>query len=448
MGQKGIWVLGMHRTGTSAVTRLLVELGAHVPGKAMAANASNPEGYWEPEAVVRIHDRFLDRIDSGWRSVAPLPRSVFHGDAADDARRELADLVDAEPELWQGPWVVKDPRLCRLTPLWQELTHADRLGAPRVLHVLRSPLASAASLAARDDMGLEECLLLWARHYLEAEAASREHERAWLSFEPLQQEISSTAVDALGTVLGRSIDRVEVEAARSKVLKRKLVHHRFDVETTRRALAPFPIPATVFDGCTALEQGREEEGRALLDRAAGALALAFERWQAIGDDPDLKLFLASMPAPRDMQRLRRRIDEVCRDLDVNWRENEALRQELDEAAAGLDKVTKENRDLKDELAEVGAGLDKVTAENAALKKELDAADVARRRSEALLAARQDELDQARAHGEQVTAQLLEARQERDDGLAAANGELQRILGSRSYRVFDPVRRLYGLLRRS
>ena len=44
--RRGILVLGMHRSGTSALTRLLVLLGAAGPRETMAANADNPRGYW------------------------------------------------------------------------------------------------------------------------------------------------------------------------------------------------------------------------------------------------------------------------------------------------------------------------------------------------------------------------------------------------------------------
>ena len=39
-------VLGMHRSGTSAVTRLLTLAGATPPRELMPANPDNPQGYW------------------------------------------------------------------------------------------------------------------------------------------------------------------------------------------------------------------------------------------------------------------------------------------------------------------------------------------------------------------------------------------------------------------
>jgi hypothetical protein len=52
-------VLGMHRSGTLAVTRALNLLGASLPGEMMSNTHHNASGHWEPLEVVDIHDRLL-----------------------------------------------------------------------------------------------------------------------------------------------------------------------------------------------------------------------------------------------------------------------------------------------------------------------------------------------------------------------------------------------------
>ncbi len=56
-----ILVLGMHRSGTSAVTRLLALCGGDLPKTVMKPNYANPTGYWEPPAIVDIHNEMLGR---------------------------------------------------------------------------------------------------------------------------------------------------------------------------------------------------------------------------------------------------------------------------------------------------------------------------------------------------------------------------------------------------
>jgi hypothetical protein len=70
----------------------------------------------------------------------------------------VAGLDSAFPDT--GPAVWKDPRLCILLPYWRRF-----LPAPvAVIHVWRSPLAVASSLAKRDGMDLAHGVALWERY--------------------------------------------------------------------------------------------------------------------------------------------------------------------------------------------------------------------------------------------------------------------------------------------
>ena len=66
-----IIVCGMHRTGTSAVARVISLLGADLPKDLLPPNAENIRGYWEPRAVVRVHHELLEAL--GTSRVDPLP---------------------------------------------------------------------------------------------------------------------------------------------------------------------------------------------------------------------------------------------------------------------------------------------------------------------------------------------------------------------------------------
>ena len=57
--RQAILVLGMHRSGTSAVTRIINLLGADLPGNLMSPKDENPEGYWESQELMRLHDQIL-----------------------------------------------------------------------------------------------------------------------------------------------------------------------------------------------------------------------------------------------------------------------------------------------------------------------------------------------------------------------------------------------------
>ena len=66
-----IIVCGMHRTGTSAVARVVNLLGADVSKNLVSPDAANVRGYWEPSAVVQVHNQLLEAL--GTSSADPLP---------------------------------------------------------------------------------------------------------------------------------------------------------------------------------------------------------------------------------------------------------------------------------------------------------------------------------------------------------------------------------------
>ena len=81
-------------------------------------------------------------------------------------------------------FVLKDPRLSRLLPLW--LPALERVGAaPSAVIALRHPAAVARSLAVRNGLSLETSLLLWLRHVLDAERLTRSMPRDFASYDAL-----------------------------------------------------------------------------------------------------------------------------------------------------------------------------------------------------------------------------------------------------------------------
>src|SRR4051812_9007473 len=62
-------VLGMHRSGTSAVTRLLALAGAHLPDNVMPGDEHNARGYFEPWKIAIFNDQRLRAAGAAWDDV-------------------------------------------------------------------------------------------------------------------------------------------------------------------------------------------------------------------------------------------------------------------------------------------------------------------------------------------------------------------------------------------
>src|SRR5580704_9384403 len=95
-GSTALVVLGMHRSGTSALTGMLHHLGVALGSRLMAVTADNPRGYWEHSDIVAIHERLMAALGWGWDDIRSLPDGFEQHEAAQMARRELTTIVNRD----------------------------------------------------------------------------------------------------------------------------------------------------------------------------------------------------------------------------------------------------------------------------------------------------------------------------------------------------------------
>lgn len=154
-------VLGMHRSGTSLCSHLLSLLGLDM-ADTVSPHASNPKGHWERSEIVAFHDRILRHFDQDYHSprhAEPLPSGWW----AWPEIRAIRDEITA----WIRPRLAatrrfgfKDPRTCRLLPMWREIL-ADLDVSARFVVCLRDPAAVADSLRQRDQTTPDDGALRW-----------------------------------------------------------------------------------------------------------------------------------------------------------------------------------------------------------------------------------------------------------------------------------------------
>jgi len=175
-----VLVLGMHRSGTSTFTGIMHHLGCVLPDDLMPATEANPKGYFESVAVSRFNDRMLDTAGATWLDWHPINASWFASPVGQAFLPEVRDLL--EVEFGSAPLaVLKDPRICRIVPFWmQGAAMAGYKALPVLIH--RNPVEVAASLKKRDGIELVEGYMIWLRHVLDAEKATRQQPRFITSY--------------------------------------------------------------------------------------------------------------------------------------------------------------------------------------------------------------------------------------------------------------------------
>ncbi|MCP9943207.1 ATP-binding cassette domain-containing protein [Cyanobium sp. ATX 6E8] len=167
-----LWVLGMHRSGTSLLVRTLERAGVSLPTNLLPPAADNPDGFQESADFLALNEALLAQAGSPWDGTWPLASGVDSAQVQgldNECLRGLEGLLatESDPPLLGGKGLraLKDPRLCRTWGCWQSFLPQpwQRWGVA----IVRHPFAVVASIGYRDDMHPIKALALWLRHNLE-----------------------------------------------------------------------------------------------------------------------------------------------------------------------------------------------------------------------------------------------------------------------------------------
>jgi hypothetical protein len=217
-------VLGA-RSGTSALAGTLGMLGGTLPKRLMGARSSNVKGHFEPQVIAALHNQLLAEVGSAWDDWRAFPQHWYHSPACPTHLARLrAAFLDDYGDFTVA--VLKEPRMCRLLPLWWRLLQEVE-ARPAPVFIYRHPVEVAQSLSARDASTSRHGLLYWLRNQLDAELATRELLRSFVLFDELLEDWRQVvcrleAALHVGLPKNSEQSRAEVDA----FLEPALRHHR------------------------------------------------------------------------------------------------------------------------------------------------------------------------------------------------------------------------------
>jgi len=391
-----VLILGMHRSGTSALTRALNLLGVELGHDLMAAAADNNEtGFWEHQGVVDAHEALMAELGMRWDDPRAMPENWLTSEAARTARETITEILDRE--FSDTPlWGVKDPRLCRLLPLWLPILEArgDRVS---IVHMVRNPLEIARSLERRDGTPRGRGLLLWLRHQIEAIRASTDLPGSWARYNGLMTDWRGCfqgIEDDLG--LGLRLDDATASDAIEGFIRPGLRHHVLDGEV----LTSEPHLSNWVGALYRATEGQDPERRLAeakrieveLDRMSFYFDDTFAGWAA------RELVLLEQVRERDGSIRERDAWIQERDLKVTERDN--WLQHRDHALQQRDHALREQSELNRQL---GARIAKLEESIEAERQDLAEA---RLHLDGQLAATEFERDHLARHIESIRRSTL------------------------------------------
>lgn len=270
--RQAILVLGMHRSGTSAVARVVNLLGAAGPANLMRPAIDNPTGFWESTVVAGANELILTTAGADSYNCLTFDAIAIGG----------APLVTVLTPILQSEFgeadcfVLKDPRLCLTLSLWLPTFESLRVRLSALL-VLRNPVEVVHSLYRREAFAADKSMLLWLRYMLDAERQTRGLARGVLSYDRLLEDWRGCLERAgreAGIVWPNSGDVVAAQVDR--FLRTDLRHHHSSLEQLPSVPARiWDWVVEVYEALRRLEQaGRDEQALIRLDRVRGE----FDDW--------------------------------------------------------------------------------------------------------------------------------------------------------------------------
>lgn len=158
---RAICILGMHRSGTSTITRALNLVGAYLGDEKdlIAPAPDNIEGFWELKDIVDLDDRILHHFKMSWDASHPLPEGWYLTSELRPLKKEAVDLINRH---FSGCrlWAWKDPRTTVLFDFWKDAVREARVDLA-ALFAVRNPLDVARSLEKRNGIPQQKGFGIW-----------------------------------------------------------------------------------------------------------------------------------------------------------------------------------------------------------------------------------------------------------------------------------------------
>ena len=345
-------VLGMHRSGTSALARTLNMLGCDLPKTVLPANKNNEKGYWESGPVVALNNELLSSAGSTWQDLRAVDPGWFASPKSEEFRQKAHQLLNEE---FGGShlFVLKDPRICRLAPFWLDVLESSGV-SPYIILPIRHPKEVMASSSQMKGLEPVFVSLIWLHHVLEAEYFSRGKPRCFTSYDRLLGDWKKVAAKASQS-FGFSWPSLTAKSAEiSTFLSENSRHHSEE----KQAFIEDPSVAIwiretyrIMDSWA--ESGENAEDFSALDRFRtefNAVTPAFMAMYAAGDkstkrERRLKMQLEETTATFEQQRKDLEMKtSLLESVEKTFEESRHALEESETALSGLQARLQENEE--------------------------------------------------------------------------------------------------------
>lgn len=223
-------VLGMPRSGTSAITRSLKALGIDLGDDLLPGDERNAKGFYEDaEVLYKINRVVSAAVQKRWMPL-DLDPQLIDKDAVLRRCKHYAVGVLSERLASVTAWGFKDPRTLTIFPFWRSVLNTLGVDEHYII-VVRNPLAAAHSVARFAHTDVKNGLLLWLRFMHAALQATEGKNRVVVSYENMVNQPRHEIIRLQrGLKHNTPLDEASISAYCDEFIDKKLRHHAYSYD--------------------------------------------------------------------------------------------------------------------------------------------------------------------------------------------------------------------------
>lgn len=237
-------VLGMHRSGTSAVTRGLEVLGVELGNKFLPAQTDNVKGFWEDSDLNALNTEMLSSLNRDWHFLTPIEKTDVDILCQNGYRQRAIELLQAKTST-VAIFGFKDPRLAKLLPFWKDVFAHGQFRASYII-TIRHPLSVCKSLAVRNGFDFEKSHILWLEHVLSSLVGTVDENCVLVDYDRLM-ELPEQELERIAEKLQLRLDLSELEKFKTEFLDQELRHTVYQLDDLLLDKTVPPLTREVYE---------------------------------------------------------------------------------------------------------------------------------------------------------------------------------------------------------
>lgn len=195
----GIFIVNAPRSGSSVLAGIFDKFGIFGGADIVSHNIFNPRGFYESDEIIKINSEIYKtwtKLDPEWVSIISPPQGWESLKEIEEPKNRLKNLLKST-FFTKELWYLKEPSFMRLLPLYFDVIKnlAAELNIDaciKVCFVFRHPVEVAYSMHDYNGQSVFDNVYSWLRSDIEAELATRNFKRTFISYDAILSDWKGT----------------------------------------------------------------------------------------------------------------------------------------------------------------------------------------------------------------------------------------------------------------